>query len=276
MIPALTLNLIGRVFPFLVLLLLSVPSYAGELKLTGALIQGGLIVGWATPGAKITLAGKNIRQAATGDFLLGFSRDVKGPVVLNVVFKDGTTEQRSLSIKPRDYKIQRIDGLPKRKVVPNAKDLIRIKKERRLIAKARLLKVAEPLFTAGFILPVKGHLSGVYGSQRILNGKPRRPHYGIDIAAPKGTIITAASAGIVVFVHPGMFFNGKTVIINHGLGLRSIYLHMSAISVKAGERVAKGQIVGKVGSTGRATGPHLHWGLQLNKTPLDPKLALNN
>ena len=251
------------------------PAYAGELNLAGKIIQGGLVVGWATPGAKLMLDGKSIQQAQTGDFLLGFSRDAEARSDLKVLFKDGSTKKRVLIVEQRDYKIQRIDGLPKRKVTPNAKDLTRIQRERVLISKARLTLVDEPHFRAGFTRPVLGRLSGVYGSQRILNGNPRRPHYGIDIAAPSGTDIKAASAGMVVFAHSGMFFNGKTLIISHGMGLRSTYIHMSAITVKAGDRVVKGQVVGKVGKTGRATGPHLHWGLTLGRTPLDPELILN-
>jgi murein DD-endopeptidase MepM/ murein hydrolase activator NlpD len=259
---------------FVAILLLSSTADAGELNLTGKRIQGGLVVGWATPGSKITLDGKSIQQARAGEFLLGFSRDAKAISSLKILFKDGSTEMRELKIEQRKYNIQRIDGLPKRKVTPNAKDFSRIKSERMLINKARLTAVDEPHFTAGFTRPVEGRISGVYGSQRILNGKPRRPHFGVDIAAPIGTKIKAASAGIVVFAHPGMFFNGKTLVINHGMGLRSTYIHMSAISVNAGDRVIEGQIVGKVGKTGRATGPHLHWGLTLGRTPLDPELLL--
>lgn len=266
--------MILRAIMLIAVLFVSPASFAGELKLTGKMMQGGLLVGWATPGAKIRLDGKNISQAKAGDFLLGFSHNAKARAELNVRFKDGSLKKRKLSIAQRSYDIQRIDGLPKRKVTPNAKDIARIKTERALINKARLTSVAEPFFTAGFTVPVSGRISGVFGSQRILNGKPRRPHYGVDIAAPSGRDIRAASAGVVVFAHPGMFFNGKTLVINHGMGLRSTYIHMSAVLVKAGTRVAKGQVVGKVGKTGRATGPHLHWGLQLGSTPLDPELVL--
>ena len=260
---------------FAILLLVSPIAIAGELKLSGEFSQGGLIVGWATPGASITLDGNRISQARSGEFLLGFARRADRMSQLNVIFADGSTAQRKLTIKQRKYDIQRIDGLPKRKVTPSAEDLARIKNERTLIDRARKTKVAEPLFAAGFGRPVNGRISGVYGSQRILNGQKRRPHYGQDIAAAQGTKIKAASAGVVIFAHPGMFFNGKTVIINHGLGLLSTYIHMNTVEVKVGEHVAKGQTIGEVGQTGRATGPHLHWGLTLNKTPLDPALIIN-
>jgi len=259
----------------MILLFFSPIAVAGELKLSGKFTQGGLIFGWATPGALITLDGKRIRQAKAGDFLLGFARLAARTSQLEVVFTDGSIVLRKLVIKQRKYDIQRIDGLPKRQVTPSAEDLARIKKESALINKARQTKVTEPFFTAEFTSPAIGRVSGVYGTQRILNGQERRPHYGQDIAAPTGAEIKATSAGVVIFVHPGMFFNGKTVIINHGLGLHSIYLHMNAVRVKAGERVTKGKIIGEVGQTGRATGPHLHWGVTLNQLPLDPALIVN-
>ncbi|MEE3000920.1 MAG: M23 family metallopeptidase [Pseudomonadota bacterium] len=260
---------------FLFLLLTNAATTAGQIKLNGKLIQGGLVVGWAPPGTKIKLEGKSISQAAEGSFLLGFSHNAKPTAKLEILFEDGLIDHRLLSIGQRDYVIQRINGLPKRKVTPNAKDLALIIQQRKLIDKARLISVMKPYFIAGFIRPVSGKVSGVFGSQRILNGKPRRPHFGLDIAAPEGSEIGAASDGIVIFVHQGMFFNGKTVIINHGLGLHSTYIHMKSILVKVGMEVKKGQTVGTVGKTGRATGPHLHWGLDLNHMPLDPEQLLS-
>ena len=261
---------------FLLVLFICSTSIASQLKLTGKMIQGGLVIGWATPGAKIHLDGRPIIQSDEGDFLIGFPRDAKPSFKLEIISKGGLSHSRLLSIGQRNYDIQRINGLSKRKVTPNAKDLALIKHQSALINKARLISVREPYFTAGFIRPIVGRVTGVFGSQRILNGKRRRPHFGLDIAAPEGSAIKAASDGVVVFVHNGMFFNGKTVIINHGLGLRSTYIHMSSITVKPGMKVTKGQIVGTVGKTGRATGPHLHWGLQLNQTPLDPEQLLRD
>ena len=257
-------------------ILVNSTSFAGEIKLTGKMVQGGLVMGWATPGATIELDGISVTQADEGDFLIGFPRDAKSNVKLEIIFKDGSAHSRILSIGQRIYDVQRIDGLPKRKVDPNLKDLVLIKNQRELIRNARLVSVSTPFFKVGFIRPTIGPISGVFGSQRILNGKERRPHFGLDIAAPEGSHIKAASDGIVVFTHNGMFFNGKTVIINHGLGLRSTYIHMKSIRVKRDAKVVKGQIVGTVGKTGRATGPHLHWGLHLNQTPLDPKLLLRD
>ena len=252
--------------------LMALPAEAGTLQLKGDFLQGGLVIGKTMPGSKITLGGRKVQQSAEGYFLLGFSRDAKPEARLVLRYPDGSEDRRQLKIAKRKYDIQRIDGLPKRKVTPNAKDLKRIGEERTLISQARKSRAPVAYFISGFSRPAKGRISGVYGSQRILNGKPRRPHYGLDIAAPKGTPVKAAAAGKVAFVHPGMFFNGKTVIIDHGLGLATTYIHMSDTAVKAGDIVVKAQIIGKIGQTGRATGPHLHWSLRLDNVELDPAL----
>ncbi len=246
-------------------------AISGEYRLSGKIVQGGLVFGWANPDANIFLDGVAITQGKMGNFLLGFSYNAKPESYLKIQFKDGSVKQSLLFVKQRKYNIQIIDGLPKRKVTPSFRDLIRIKSEKTSMQKALSVRFPEPLYVAGFERPVLGQTTGVYGSQRILNGKPKRPHFGLDIAALEGSEIKSASDGMIIFTHPGMFFNGKTLAIDHGLGLRSIYIHMSAITVKKGDRVAKGQIVGRVGKTGRATGPHLHWGLQLNGTALDPE-----
>ncbi|MDP6175772.1 MAG: M23 family metallopeptidase, partial [Rhodospirillales bacterium] len=157
---------------------------------------------------------------------------------------------------------------------PGKLDLERIRREKSLLAAARSVRSAQPLFLSGFAWPAKGRISGVYGSRRILNGKPRRPHFGLDLAAPEGTAVLAPADGVVRFAHPGMFFNGKTIILDHGLGLSTAYLHLSAVLVEPGQAVKKGQIIAKVGATGRVTGAHLHWGLRLGATELDPQLLV--
>ena len=248
---------------------------ADKIRLTGELVQGGLVLGWTTPKANIYFNGSPIRQGSLGHFLLGFPFNAKKRGSLEVKFSDGSIEKRGIKVKQRSYDIQRIDGLPVRKVKPRMQDILRIKSERMLMERELKQTVSKPLYTSGFISPVRGRITGVYGSQRILNGIPKRPHFGLDIAAPSGTEVLATADGLVAFVHPGMFFNGKTVIIDHGLGLRSIYIHMSAISVKKGQKVSKGQIIGKVGRTGRTTGPHLHWGVRLNNVELDPTTLLS-
>lgn len=258
----------------LAILLFTTPAFAVTLDLQGESVQGGLVFGKTDAGARVQLDGKDIRVAPTGDFLVGFARDAKGTHTLTAVGGDDSRETRLLTIGLRQFDIQHIDGLPERQVTPNAEDLVRIRSEAAEMKQARAHYGADALFRSGFDWPAEGPISGVYGSQRILNGEPRAPHYGLDIAGPAGTPVRAAAAGTVLFAHPGMYFNGRTLVIDHGLGLQSIYLHLSEISVAPGTRVEKGQIVGKIGATGRVTGPHLHWGLQWNNVYVDPILVL--
>lgn len=244
------------------------------LELSGTAVEGGLIIGKTIPGAAVTLDGDAVEVSADGYFLIGFARESAGTKTLSVAV-DGGQLSRSIAVADRDFKIERIDGLPERKVSPmDPKDLARIKQEKAAMDAAKQSRGARLGFTSGFRWPVLGRISGVYGSQRVLNGKPRRPHFGTDVAAPVGAAVGAMAAGRVAFVHPGMFFNGKTVLIDHGLGLQSVYIHMSDAGVKAGDWVEAGDIIGAVGQTGRATGPHLHFGLTLNGVPLDPETML--
>jgi murein DD-endopeptidase MepM/ murein hydrolase activator NlpD len=247
---------------------------AANLTLSGEPIQGGLVQGRTAPGAAVTLDGSKVAVAKSGLFVLGFGRDARPTAVLVVRLPGGDVDTRQLAVKQRKYKIQRIDGLPGRKVSPNKKDLKRIAAERKQLRAARRVMTRTPRFANGFRWPVTGRLSGIYGSQRVLNGKPRRPHFGVDIAAPKGTPVVAASDGRVVLVHQDMFFTGKTVLIDHGLGVGTIYIHMDAIEVKKGALVRRGQRIGRIGMTGRATGPHLHWGLTWRGLSLDPALMV--
>jgi len=152
--------------------------------------------------------------------------------------------------------------------------LERIAKENRLIRKARDESGLTPWFETGFVMPAEGRISGIFGSQRILNGEPRNPHNGLDIAAPTGTPIIAAADGVVSLIHEDMYFSGKTVMIDHGLGLESVYIHMSKIHVTDGQQVRQGELIGEIGSTGRSTGPHLHWGVSWYSTRLDPETVL--
>ena len=249
-------------------------AQAAEWRLDGALTQGGLVRGAAVPGARITLDGKPVALAPDGGFVIGFGRDARPTATLAVTWPDGRRETRALAIAPRSYRIQRIDGLPERKVTPAPADLVRIRAESALLRKARERATPESWFRGGFVWPASGRISGIYGSQRILNGKPRRPHLGVDIAAPVGTPIVAAADGVVALAHADMFFTGRTLVLDHGLGLGSVYAHMSAVSVKPGDRVRRGQRVGAIGRSGRVTGPHLHWSLTWFDERLDPSLAV--
>ena len=255
-------------------LLVAGSAASANLTLSSKPVQGGLVQGKTVPGARVTLDGEKVAVANSGLFVLGFGRDARPSAVLVVRLPGGEVDTRHLAVKQRKYKIQRIDGLPGRKVSPKKRDMKRIKVERKQLNAARRVMSKEPRFANGFMWPVTGRISGVYGSQRILNGKPRRPHFGADIAAPRGTPVVAASDGRVVLVHQDMFFTGKTVLIDHGLGVGTIYIHMDSIAVRKGDLVRRGQRVGSIGMTGRATGPHLHWGLTWRGLSLDPALVV--
>lgn len=254
-----------------VVILVAFPAHA--LELSGQFMQGGLVVGKAGPGAQVTLDGEAVDVGANGAFVFGFGRDAKAQATVVVREADGMQETRTLSIAPQTYDIQRIDGLPTRKVTPSAEDIARIKADNAEIWAVRETLTPDTRFLSGFTWPVLGPISGVFGSQRILNGAPKNPHNGVDVAAPRGSLITAPAAGVVVLVHSDMFYTGKTVMLDHGLGLTSVYAHMDAIQVAVGQVVHQGAAIGTVGQSGRATGPHLHWGLTWKGVHLDPKLA---
>ncbi len=237
-------------------------------------MQGGLVRGRVAPGSSVTFQGEPVRVSKDGWFLIGFGRDAPPKVVLSLVLPDGRRQRHELAVAPRKYRIQRIDGLPRRKVTPGSRDLARIRREAAMVKRARLRDDPRTDFLGRFRWPVKGRISGVYGSRRILNGEPRRPHYGIDIAAPKGTRVVAPAAGVVTLVHKDMYFSGGTLIVDHGHGLSSAFLHLSRIVVKEGQRVKQGQPIAAVGSTGRSTGAHLDWRINLFGRRLDAALLV--
>jgi len=257
------------------LILMSGAAVAEPLTLAGDFTQGGLVVGSAGPGSRISLDGRSVPMTPDGKFLIGFGRDAAKQSTLTVTDVQGGVETRLLNVEPRTYKVQRIDGLPSRKVTPKPEDLARIKFDNAGIGKARASILVKAHFSSGFVWPVKGPISGVYGSQRILNGKPKNPHNGTDIAAVEGTPIVAPADGVVALVVEDMFYTGMTVMLDHGLGLTSVYAHMSEIQVDEGAVVKKGEAIGRVGKTGRVTGAHLHWGVTLGRTHLDPELLLD-
>lgn len=257
------------------LLALPLPVHALDtVSFEGHFIQGGLVVGQTLPGSIIKHGERQVRVSNNGTFILGFDRDAKPNDQISVEHPGKAAFLYPITIKKQTYKTTRIDGLPGRKVTPKEEDLKRIRADNAKIGAVRKLDTDTANFLSGFIWPVKGRISGVFGSQRILNGKPRRPHNGIDIAAKKGTPVIASADGTIALVHEDMFFSGKTVMIDHGHGLSSVYIHMDKITVKDGARVRQGDQIGTIGMTGRATGPHLHWGVTLFKVPLDPKIIV--
>jgi len=255
--------------------LFAIPAQAGTYSLNGTFKQGGLVYGTVTPGSLVTLDTKKILVSEDGLFLLGFGRKAEAESHLMITYPDGRQERKTLKIEKQKYKIQRIDGLPKKKVIPNPKATKRIIADNAQVGRTRKQISKTTDFASGFDWPVKGRISGVFGSQRILNGKPRSPHKGADIAAPTGTLVKADADGVISLLHQDMYLMGKTIMIDHGHGLQTIYIHMNEILVQEGQRVKKGDPVGKVGKTGRATGPHLHWGVSLENVALDPLLLLN-
>jgi murein DD-endopeptidase MepM/ murein hydrolase activator NlpD len=248
---------------------------AQELKLQGEPIQGGLLFGQAAPGSVVRLDERELRLTADGRFVLGFGRDAPGLAELEARLPDGRILRRTLAVAARDYDIQRIDGLPPAQVTPRTPHQIaRIEADARLLDEARGRDSALLGFTEPVVWPVTGRISGVYGSQRILNGEPRAPHRGVDVAATPGTPVGAMASGVVSLAETGMYFTGGTVMIDHGHGVHSIYSHLAEVQVTPGQPIGQGEILGTVGATGRATGPHLHWGVYWFGEAVDPALLV--
>lgn len=248
---------------------------SGLIELRGDVVQGGLVVGRAPTGSEVELDGEPLRYAADGYFLIAFGRDETAPRRLVVRAPDGATDARELQPEPREFDIQRIDGLPPSQVTPDPESLERIRREAAMVRTARERLDARIDFAEGFVWPVHGPITGVYGSQRILNGEPRSPHWGVDLAAPTGTPVVAPAAGVVTLAHADMYFSGGTLMLDHGLGLSSAFLHLDEILVEPGQRVAQGELIARVGATGRVTGAHLDWRMNLGETRVDPQLLMD-
>lgn len=246
-----------------------------KVEIRGEPVQGGLLMGKAPAGSEVTLDGESIMTADTGEFLVAFGRDDNASRDLSVTLPDGTAWNRTLQPAEREFDIQRIDGLPDHQVTPPPEVLQRIREESAMARQARERRDARTDWSDGFIWPSLGPITGVYGSQRILNGNPRAPHWGIDIAAPTGTPVKAPAAGRVTLVHPDMYFSGGTVFLDHGHGLISSFLHLSRILVEEGDYVEQGEVIAEIGATGRATGPHLDWRISLGGVRIDPALLLD-
>lgn len=236
--------------------------------------QGELLVGKVDPGSKITFLERDVRVAEDGTFVIGIGRNQKTKPVITIVSPKGFAAKMPLDVAQREYDIQRIDGLPPKKVTADKSQDERIYVEWLAIKNAR--KTDSPLkgFYSDWQWPVTGRISGVYGSQRVLNGKPKTPHSGVDVAAPQGTAVAAPAAGVVTLTNDDMYYSGGTVLIDHGHGVNSSYSHLSKIDVKVGDVLKQGDKLGEVGMTGRATGPHLHWRVNWYNITLDPALLV--
>jgi murein DD-endopeptidase MepM/ murein hydrolase activator NlpD len=244
------------------------------LTIDGPIEQGSVIRGTAAPGARASLDGKPLMVDDEGRFVFGFDRDAAGDAVLGVTWPNGDEETRKLTIAARTYDIQRISGLPEAQVTPPPDQLDRIKREAAEKAAARKPDTQGSWFAEKFIWPAAGPVSGVFGSQRILNGEPRAPHYGVDVAAPEGAPIHAPAGGVVTLAEPDMYFEGGLVFIDHGHGLISYLMHMSKVEAHAGQMVKQGDEIGLVGHTGRATAHHVHWGMFWLGAHIDPQLLI--
>ena len=244
------------------------------VEFKGKFIQGHYIVGVTDPSSKIIVDKKNVKVSEDGYFVFGIDRDRKFDLTITKI-NNGKKEKIIKKVLKRKYNIQRIDGLEESKVTPPESVYKRIKKENNKIGEARAINSDLPFFKNQFIMPVEGIISGVYGSQRILNGKPRWPHYGIDIAAKKGTMIKSSGSGVVTMAEDDLYYTGGTIIMDHGHGISTIYSHLETVLVSVGDKINKGDLIGTVGSTGRSTGPHLDFRVNWFQTRLDPMSILN-
>jgi murein DD-endopeptidase MepM/ murein hydrolase activator NlpD len=246
------------------------------LKLSGRYEQGGFAIGATTPHAKISVDGAAVGSAsAHGLFVVGFDRDAASAAKISARTDKGVAEE-AIFVAPGDFDVQKIDGLPQDQVTPEAPELLeRIAREAERKAVGFASNVDADDFRSGFIMPLNAtRVSGRFGGQRILNGVPNRPHYGADLAAPIGTPVHAPAAGTVCFAETGLHFEGGLIMIDHGQGLVSMYLHLSKVGVQKGDRLTQGQQIGAVGAEGRATGPHLCWRMKWRGRNLDPTLMV--
>jgi murein DD-endopeptidase MepM/ murein hydrolase activator NlpD len=251
-------------------------SARAELLVTfkGSLLQSSLVIGTALVGAEsVTVDGKAVSVSPEGYFAFGLNFDQTKVSTVVAKLSDKETVTRTIVPIVRKYDIQRVNGLPENTVhiPPDVED--RIKRENALVAEARKRDTAATDFVKPFDWPIKGIVSGSFGNQRIDNGTPMAPHFGVDIAAPKGTPIHAPADGIVSLAEPDFYLTGGTTMLDHGHGVSTVYIHQDEVKVKVGDTIKRGDVIGLVGMKGRATGPHLHWGMNWFQMRLDPSLS---
>ena len=259
-----------------IILFFFIPFNLSATEFKGSFKQGSFILGKTNSSSKVFIDKTKVRVTKDGYFAFGIGRDRTNNILIKII-EDKKTKIIEKKVFKKEYKIQRIDGLPPKQVTPPPEVYDRIKKENILIGKARSIDTSYDFFKNKFIYPVdKFIITGVYGSQRILNGKPRRPHYGIDLHAPEGTPVKAMMDGIITLAEKDMYFTGGTIIFDHGHGISTLFMHMKDLNVVVGQKVKQGEIVGTLGQSGRATGPHLDIRLNWFDVKLDPSSVLNS
>ncbi|HEY0506010.1 MAG TPA: M23 family metallopeptidase [Lysobacter sp.] len=252
----------------------SAPAADARVVFPTQVQQGALVFGKVPAGSRVRYAGRELRPTPYGTVVFGVGRDQAAPVDVEVTGGDGRVQRVQVAVVPRDWPVEQVRGVPPKTVEPPPEIAARIEREQAQVTAARDRDDDRVDFAQPFIWPVQGRISGRFGNQRVYNGVPKSPHSGMDIAAPGGTPVLAPAAGIVTFAAPDLYLTGGTLLIDHGHGVSSNFLHLSRIDVKVGERIAQGQVIGAVGATGRATGPHLHWGMNWFDVRIDPLLVL--
>ena len=260
---------------FIHCLLFSFSSLCFSVDIHSPWVQGGLILGKANPSSGLEFLGKKVKVNNQGDFVVGLGRDTKPSVQLIETTASGKVITHTYAVEQRIYNEQKITGVPKKTVNVPESALPRIRKEVRAAKKARKVDSDLQSFLQKFIWPAQGIISGVYGSRRYYNGVPKRPHFGVDIAAPQGSAVIAPASGVITLVHENMYFSGGTVIMDHGHGISSTFIHLHKAHVKVGDAVKQGQLIAEIGSTGRSTGPHLDWRMNWFDQRLDPQLLMD-
>jgi len=248
------------------------------ITLHGKLTQGALLRGKTQPNAKVWLGKgdkrREVQVSKEGYFAVGFGRKAALSQTLQWQLPGENTQSAAVSLQEREYKIQKINGLPQKMVTPPQAVLTRIKEDNRAVGQARALRDTRTGFMQQFIWPAEGRISGVYGSQRVLNGKPKNPHYGVDVAAPVGQPVYAPADGVITMYHNDLYYSGGTLIMDHGHGITSTFLHLSKGHVKKGQKVKQGELIAEIGATGRVTGPHLDWRMNWLNQRVDPALLV--
>ena len=250
----------------------AIPMRATRLPATAS--QGAMVIGNTHPAAVVEYAGRSLRVTPYGTFVFGIGRDATGDVGLRIKQPATGWIEHRVAITPRDWPVEQINGVPPATVNPPKAIAERIEREQARVVAVRTRDDARTGFAQAFTWPVQGRISGRFGNQRVYNGTPKSPHSGMDIAVATGTPVKAPANGVITFADPGLYLTGGTVVLDHGHGISSNFLHLSRIDAKVGDIVKQGDVIGAVGATGRATGPHLHWGMNWFDTRIDPLLVL--